>query len=99
MIYSVHFYYKKFNSRKQPGKFESIVFAKNKQRAKDLIYELISGLPIEIEYMSVCGSEDYTLEDIYAKRPELRGITPEEGYIYNREYYLNIFRKYSGLKY
>lgn len=91
------FYYTKFNSRKRPSKFEGIVFAKDEKRVKELKYELISGLPIEIEYMSICGTE-ISLENIYEDRPELIGITPEEGYIYLRSYHFNNFREYSGVQ-
>lgn len=97
MIYSVHFWYRKFNSRKRPSKFESIVFASDKQRVRQLIDEMISGLPIEIdESISIVGSEDQTLEEIYNERSVLRGISPEEGFIYLKAYHLKNIRKYAG---
>lgn len=85
MIYSVHFYYHKKGSRKAANKFEGIVFANNKDRAEELVKKILSNYPIEIEEpLSVIGGSDNTLEEIYNERPELIGITPEQGYIYNK---------------
>lgn len=97
MIYSVHFYYKKLNGRKHPSKFEGIIFAANKQRVHEIIEEMINGLPIETEPFSIIGTEK-SLEEIYEERPELNGISPEEGYVYNRFSHIHNFRKYAGLK-
>lgn len=97
MIFSVHFYYNKSNSRKQSSKFEGIIFAINESRVKELINEMLCDLPIDIESISIVGP-NLTLKEIYAERPELEGINPEEGYVYSRQYHLNNFRKYAGLK-
>ncbi|MDP4092553.1 MAG: hypothetical protein Q8920_04260 [Bacillota bacterium] len=85
MIYSVHFYYSKLNSRKQPNKFEGIVFAKDQERVKELIEDMIKNYPIKLqEPLSIVGGvREKSLQEIYDERPELIGISPEQGYIYN----------------
>lgn len=95
MIYSVHFYYHKRNSRKAASKFEGIVFAKNQAHAEELVKKLISDYPIEAEEpFSIIGGLDKTLEEIYKERPELIGITPEQGYIYNEFMHRNTISRY-----
>lgn len=95
MIYSVHFYYHKRGSRKAASKFECIVFAKNQDHAGELVKKLISGYPIEAEEpFSIIGGSDKTLEEIYKERPELIGITPERGYIYNEFVHRNSISRY-----
>lgn len=95
MICSVHFYYHKRGSRKAATKFEGIVFAKNKDHAEELVKKLISDYPIEAEEpFSIIGGSDKTLEEIYKERPELIGITPEQGYIYNEFMHRNFISRY-----
>ncbi len=95
MIYSVHFYYHKIGSRKAASKFEGIVFAKNQEHAEELVKKLISGYPIETEEpFGIIGGSDKTLEEIYNERPELIGIIPEQGYIYNEFMHRNSISRY-----
>ena len=95
MIYSVHFYYHKRNSRKAASKFEGIVFAKSQVHAEELVKKLISNYPIEAEEpFSIMGGSDKTLEEIYKERPELIGITPKQGYIYNEYVHRNSISRY-----
>jgi len=95
MIYSVHFYYHKRGSRKAASKFEGIVFAKNQGHAEELVKKLISGYPIEAEEpFSIIGGPDKTLEEIHNERPELIGITPEQGYIHNEFMHRNSISRY-----
>jgi hypothetical protein len=95
MIYSVHFYYHKRNSRKAASKFEGIVFAKSQDHAEELVKKLISDYPIEAEEpFSIMGGPDKALEEIYKERPELIGITPEQGYIYNEVMHRNSISRY-----
>jgi len=97
VIYTVHFWYKKLNSRKHPSKFEGTVFAANKEKAEELVNEMFAGLPIEVEEpMSIVGP-DFTLDKIYELHPVLKGISPEKGYIYDRTAHVQRFRKYAGL--
>ncbi|MBS4024136.1 MAG: hypothetical protein KGZ96_00510 [Clostridia bacterium] len=95
MIYSVHFYYDKTNSKKTVNKFEGIVFAKSREHAGEIIRKMISDYPIEVEEpFSIIGGLDKTLEEIYNERPELNGITPEQGYIYNEFMHKNSISRY-----
>ncbi len=95
MIYSVHFYYYKRSSRKASSKFEGIVFAKSQDHAEELVKKLISNYPIEAEEpFSIMRGSDKTLEEIYKERPELIGITPEQGYIYNELMHRNSISRY-----
>ena len=94
MIYSVHVYYHKLNSRKRPAKIEAIVFAANKQMAEDMVRSLFTDYPVEFEPFSVVGTEGKTLQEIYSERPELVGITPEQGYIYNWMSHINSIQRY-----
>jgi len=95
MIYSVHFYYHKVGSRKAAGKFEGIVFAKDRNHAEELVREMISDYPIEpAEPFSIIGGSDKTLEEVYNERPELNGITPDRGYIYNEFAHRNSISRY-----
>lgn len=49
----------------------------------ELVKKLIAGYPIEAEEpFSIIGDSYKTFEEIYKERPELIGITPEQGYIY-----------------
>lgn len=96
MIYSVHGYYRKRNSRKQLSKIEAIVFANSRERAEELIEELFEDYPAELEPLSVVGGLEHDLNKIYAERPELWGIDPNCGYIYNKMYHINCIRKYFG---
>ncbi|NLI93919.1 MAG: hypothetical protein GX434_17500 [Peptococcaceae bacterium] len=96
MIYSVHFYYHKINSKKTPNKFEGIVFAKSQAHAEELVRKMISNYPIEVEEpFSIIGSlSEKTLQEIYTERPELKGILPEQGYIYNEASHRNSISRY-----
>ena len=95
MIYSVHFYYHKRSSRKAASKFEGIVFAKSQNHAEELVKKLISDYLIEAEEpFSIIGDSDKTLEEIYKERPELIGITPKQGYIYNEYVHRNSISRY-----
>ncbi len=40
MIYSVHFYYHKINSKKARNKFEGILFAKSQEYAEELVRKM-----------------------------------------------------------
>lgn len=95
MIYSVHFYYHKRSSGKAASKFEGVVFAKSQDHAEELVKKLISNYPIEAEEpFSIMGGSDKALEEIYKERPELIGITPEQGYIYNEIIHRNSISRY-----
>jgi hypothetical protein len=98
MIFSVHCYYQKNGSRKAAHKFEGIVFAKDREHASDLVERLLSDYPVSIEGMTnvAGGFTEKSLEQIYDERPELIGITPEQGYIYNEQFHRNAIRKYVG---
>ena len=49
-----------------------------------MVKKLISDYLIEAEEpFSIIKGSDNTLEKIYKERPELIGIMPEQGYIYN----------------
>jgi hypothetical protein len=95
MIYSVHFHYHKIASNKAEGKFEGIVFAKNPEHAKELVTKMFSDFPVAIGNLSIIGNSEKSLSVIYDERPELFGIPPEEGYIYNEFYYRDKLRKYT----
>jgi type I site-specific restriction endonuclease len=61
MIYSVHFYYRKAGNRKAAGKFEGIVFAKDRNHAEELVRKMISDYPIKPEEpVSIIGGSDKT---------------------------------------
>lgn len=95
MIYSVHFYYHKRNSKKAASKFEGIVFAKSQDHAEELVKKLFSAYPIETEEpFSIIGGSGKILEEIYKECPELIGITPEQGYIYNEFMHRNSISRY-----
>lgn len=98
MIYSVHFYFSKLNSRKPSNKIETIVFAKDKMRAEELIRDMISNYPIKVEEpFSIIGSiPEKPLHEIYNERPELRNVPPEKGYIYNEYLLRSLIKKYIG---
>lgn len=96
MIYSVHCHYRKLNSNKASHKFEGIVFAKDRTKAKEMVRNILSKYPVEIENMSAIGNEDKTLGEIYAERPELIGISPEQGYIYNEYSHNSNISRYVG---
>ncbi len=77
------------------SKFEGIVFAKNQDHGEELVKKLISGYPLEAgEPFSIIGGLDKTLEEIYNERPELIGITSEQGDIYNEFMHRNSISKY-----
>lgn len=60
------------------------MFAKSQDHEEELVKKLISDYLIEAEEpFSIIKGSDNTLEKIYKERPELIGITPEQGYIYN----------------
>ncbi|UVI32063.1 hypothetical protein [Paenibacillus spongiae] len=98
MIYTIHFWYKKSNSKKSAHKFEGIVFAKNEDHAKELVKNLFTDFPIVVEgMMTARGSlTERTLNDIYNERPELIGISPEQGHIYDEFSHRNSIRRYVG---
>ncbi len=94
MIYSVHGYYGKINSRKQQSKIEAIVFAANRELAQKLVEDLFCDYPAVLEGFSAVGGMEKDLQKIYSQRPELVGISPEQGYIYNKMYHINCIYKY-----
>ena len=94
MIFSVHGCYKKQNSRKASSKIEAIVFARDMIKAEELFRRLFSGYPVDIEYFNTIHGNQDSLEEIYAQRPELYGISPDTGYIYKELYHKNIISKY-----
>lgn len=94
MIYSVHGYYGKINSRKRPSKIETIVFAADSKSAQRLVEELFDGYPVEFEGFSTVGGMEQDLQKIYDQRPELMGVDPKRGYIYNRSFHVDCIRKY-----
>lgn len=94
MIYSVHGYYSKMNSRKQPSKIEALVFADSRDRAEELVTQLFDGYPANLDSFSVVGDLERDLKKIYDQRPELIGIDPNHGYIYNEMYHISCIRKY-----
>lgn len=83
MIYSVHGYYRKLNSRKQPSKIETIVFASSSELAQELVERLFDGYPADLYGFSVVGGLERNLQVIYEQRPDLKGIDPDRGYVYN----------------
>jgi len=97
MIYSVHCHFHKINSRKASSKFEGIVFAKNQEHAEEIVRALFLKYPIAIESVSVSGREDRTLEEVYAERPELIGILPEHGYLYDEYMHKVRISKYASI--
>lgn len=96
MVYSVHCHFRKLSSNKASYKFEGIVFAKNNDHADDLVRKLLSNFPVKIESVSVIGNNEKTLTEIYNERPELIGISPEQGYIYNEFVHEASIRRYVG---
>ncbi len=94
MIYSVHGYYGKINSRKLPAKIEAIVFATNSEIAQICVEKLFDGYPAYFERFSVVGGQERDLQKIYAERPELIGRDPECGYIYNEMSHVYSIIKY-----
>ena len=96
MIYSVHGYYSKINSRKQPSKIEALVFANSRDHAEELVVQLFDDYPANLEPFSVVGGLERDLKKIYDQRPELTGIDPNHGYIYDRMYHINCIHKYFG---
>lgn len=93
MICSVHGYYKKRSGRKMSNKIEALVFASSIEHAQELVGKMLSEFPVEIEYLNGAGLKR-PLEEIYKERPELRGITPERGYIYNEYIQRDSIRRY-----
>lgn len=94
MIYSVHGYYRKISGRKAPAKIEALVFATTAEAAQRLVETLFDGYPAELQDFSVSGGVEKTVQEIYLQRPELAGIAPERGYIYNRMIHMDCIRKY-----
>ncbi len=94
MICSVHGYYKKQGGKKAPMKIEAIVFASDEDKAEDLVRQLFSGYPADIEYLNTISNTRDNEETISNQRPELRGISPDTGYIYNKLYHRKIISKY-----
>lgn len=94
MIYSVHGYYQKISGRKAPGKIEALVFATSSEAAQRLVETLFDGYPAELQDFSVIGGMEKNVQKIYSQRPELAGIAPEQGYIYNRMIHIDRIRKY-----
>lgn len=95
MIYRIHFEYGKIASRKGMRKFEATVFALNEDHAQEQVMKLVSNYPIKVENLSITGGAlNRTLEEIYEERPILRGISPEQGYIYNEFEFRDRFAKY-----
>lgn len=94
MIYKIHSYYSKLNSRKSESKLEVLVIAKDADHAEELVLKLFKGYPYSIRDFTCRGSIDKSLEKIYEDRPELQGISPEKGYIYNEWIYKDRIRKY-----
>ena len=50
----------------------------NKKDNRYYLEKILTDLKFIIDH-----TKDKTLEEIYKERPELMGITPEQGYIYN----------------
>ena len=98
MIYSVHGYFGKINSRKQQSKIETIVFAEDRDLAEKLVKDLFDGYPANFERFSVVGGQERDLNKIYEERPELRGIDPKKGYVYNEFYFRNDIARYYKTK-
>lgn len=94
MIYSVHGYYGKINSRKQQSKIEAIVFAEDRDLAEKLVIDLFEGYPADLEGFSVVGGMERDIDKIREERPELRYIDPKEGYIYNESIFRYDIAKY-----
>ena len=83
MVYSVHGYYGKYGSRKQQNKIEAIVFARDSLLAESLVKEMFDGYPATFSAFTVVGGNEMDLEKIYAERPELMRVSPDEGYVYS----------------
>jgi len=96
MIYSVHGYYGKYGSRKRPAKIEAIVFASSESHAEKLVKELFSAYPVYFDSFSVIHGAETDLKKIYEQRPELIGISPEKGYVYEEFTHSYTIRKYFG---
>jgi hypothetical protein len=93
-IYSVHGYYGKLNSRKQHSKIEVIVYAKSATQAESMVRKLFDRYPADIEYLNVAGKRIEDGESIYDCRPELVGVNPDDGYIYNKFIHQRAIGKY-----
>lgn len=94
MIYSVHGYYRKINGRKRESKIEAIVFAANSELAQSLIEKLFDCYPADLYGFSTIGGTEKDLQVIYSQRPELIGIDPNQGYIYNKMYHTRCIQRY-----
>lgn len=94
MIYTVHGYYGKINSRKQQAKIEATVFAANAELAQSLVERLFDRYPANLDYFNVTSGTNKTLGEIYQERPELQGISPDCGYIYNLFFHKDCIYKY-----
>lgn len=94
MIYSVHGYYGKYGSRKMRSKIEAIVFASSAEHARQLVEDLFKSYPAYLEDFSVNGGVKKSLDEIYADRPELKGIKPTTGYIYSEFSHINAIYRY-----
>ncbi len=94
MIYSVHGYYGKINGRKPQAKIEAIVFAASPSLAQELVEKLFDGYPVLFDYFTVVGGTEQDLQKIYRERPELVGIDPHRGYIYNQFSHKESIRRY-----
>lgn len=94
MIYSVHGYYGKMNSRKAKSKIEAIVFASSRDMAENLILALFEDYSADVDYLSVVGGIEKDVTKIYEQRPELIGKDPNCGYIYNEMYHIQCIKKY-----
>ncbi len=67
----------------------------DRNHAEQLVRKMISDYPIKPEEpFSIIGGSDKTLEEIYNEHPELNGITPERGYIYNEFVHRNYISRY-----
>ena len=94
MLYSVHGWYGKRNSRKQQPKIEAIVFAEDSYLARKLIESLFDGYPAKLDSFTTAGDNEQSLEEIYQTNPELRFEDPKRGFIYNEIYHRNCIERY-----
>jgi hypothetical protein len=93
-VYSVHGYYGKLNSRKTHQKIEALVFAKTANQAENIVRDLFDRYPADIEYITVAGGQIENGESIYARHPELEGMNPDTGYLYNAFSHQSAIYKY-----
>lgn len=77
-----------------PSKIETIVFAENAELAQSLVEKLFDRYPAVLSGFSTVGGTERDLKIIYEARPELIGIDPKRGYIYNESFLRNGIYRY-----